>query len=324
MKREPKYRFNRSTLSYEKVEFKFSFLVLRVFSALILLLFAGGTFSYLVFSRYDTPAMKELRDENIRLMAQYQVLNHQLDKVEKVLDDIQHRDDNIYRIILDSDPIPESVRKAGFGGTDSYENLEALKDIDLVIRTSKKLDLVTKQAYIQSKSYEEVLEMALEKEDELISVPAIIPLANKDYIYTSSGYGMRIHPVYKVRKFHYGIDFVAPQGANVHATGAGKVVKVRKLRNGHGWHVVIDHGFGYETLYAHLSGFNVKTGQSVQRGDVIGYVGSTGTSTANHLHYEVHKDGRIVNPNNYFFKDLSADEYEELVALSSNIRQSFD
>ena len=166
--------------------------------------------------------------------------------------------------------------------------------------------------------------MVIKKDVELSSNPAIMPISNKKLTYTSSGWGYRIHPVYKVRKFHYGMDFVAPKGTNVYATGDGKVVAIKTLRSGHGKHIIIDHGFGFNTLYGHLNGFNVKVGQKVKRGEIIGFVGSTGTSTAPHLHYEVHKDGRAVDPKYYYFKDLSPSEFDELVARSTNVGVSFD
>jgi murein DD-endopeptidase MepM/ murein hydrolase activator NlpD len=317
-----KYRFNPKTLTYEKVEKSFSKVLLRIsLYSLIILIVALGL-SALFLSKFDTPAMKALRTENSELLTQYQSLNEKLAQIENVLDQIQVRDDNIYRVVFNNDPIPESVRKAGFGGVDNYSKFESFDNNDIVLNTSKKIDIISKQAYIQAKSYEDLLQQAITKEKELSSVPAIMPLSNKDLTYTS--WGMRMHPVYKVPRFHYGMDFVAPKGAPIYATGDGKVSSIQSLRTGHGKHVVIDHGFGYETLYAHMSAFNVKVGDKVKRGQVIGFVGSTGTSTASHLHYEVLKNGVNVNPMHYYFMDLTPDEYEKMVAISSNIKRSFD
>lgn len=319
-----KYRFNPKTLAFEKVEKKFSIILLRLLGFLsIVVLISIGIVSVFL-SHFDTPITKSLRVENEQLLTQYEAMNDKLAQVENVLDQIQVRDDNIYRVIFNNDPIPESVRKAGFGGVDVYEDIEDFESSDLVLNTSKKLDIISKQAYIQAKSYEELLGIALDREQELLSIPAIMPLSNKDLTYTSSGWGMRVHPIYNVPRFHYGMDFVAPKGTNIFATGNGKVVSIENLRTGHGRHIVIDHGYGYETLYAHLSGVNVKLGDKVNRGQVIGYVGSTGTSTAPHLHYEVLKDGINVNPKHYYFMDLTPQEYEKLVAISSNIKRSFD
>lgn len=319
-----KYRFNPETLQYEKIERKFSAYLLRTLAYVGLVLFVAAGITLLFLNYYDTPEAKALKEENSLLLARYNEMNEKLQQVETVLDEIQVRDDNIYRVIFNSEPIPESVRKAGFGGTDAYASLSSLRDADIVVNTSRKLDIISKQAYIQAKSYEEVLDMALTKDRELASIPAILPLSDKDLAYTSSGWGMRVHPVYGVPRFHYGMDFVAPRGTKIYSTGAGKVVSVRSLRTGHGKHVVIDHGFGYQTLYGHMSAFNVKVGDTVSRGHVIGYVGSTGTSTAPHLHYEVHKNGKNVDPKYYYFKDLTPEEFDQLVAISSNVRQSFD
>ncbi|HPR60839.1 MAG TPA: M23 family metallopeptidase, partial [Prolixibacteraceae bacterium] len=285
-----KYRFNPKTLTYEKIEKSFSKVLLRVSLYLTIVLIVALGLSAFFLSEFDTPAMKALRKENTELLTQYESLNEKLAQIENVLDQIQVRDDNIYRVVFNNDPIPESVRKAGFGGVDNYSKFESFDNNNIVLNTSKKIDIISKQAYIQAKSYEDLLSQAITKEKELSSIPAIMPLSNKDLTYTSSGWGMRMHPVYKVPRFHYGMDFVAPKGSPIYATGDGKVSSIQTLRTGHGKHVVIDHGFGYETLYAHLSAFNVKVGDKVKRGQVIGFVGSTGTSTASHLHYEVLKD----------------------------------
>jgi murein DD-endopeptidase MepM/ murein hydrolase activator NlpD len=241
--------------------------------------------------------------------------------------DIQQRDDNIYRVIFESEPISSSIRKAGFGGVNKYANLENLENAELVIKTATHLDRLAKEAYIQSKSYDEVMRLALNKEKMLAAIPAIQPVSNKDLKRTASGWGYRIHPIYKIRKFHYGMDFTAPTGTEIYATGDGVVATVKgnkRSKIGFGLEIIIDHGFGYETLYAHLNEFNVKAGQKVKRGDVIGYVGNTGGSTAPHLHYEIHKNGKPVNPEYFYFKDLTPQEYEKMVAISSNMGQSFD
>lgn len=320
----PKYRFNPETLTYEKIEKKFSRKLLSLLGLFsVALILASGITAILLFN-YETPEVKSLKQEKQELLSQYNMLNDKLAQVENVLDEIQVRDDNIYRVIFDSDPIPDAVRKAGFGGVDNYEELESYTDNELVLNTTKKLDIISKQAYIQAKSYEDVLNMAMGKEKELSSTPAIMPVSETDLTYTSSGWGMRMHPIYKVPKFHYGMDFVAPRGTKVYATGDGKVISVKTQRTGHGKHITIDHGFGYETLYAHLSGFNVRVGQKVKRGEVIGFVGSTGTSTAPHLHYEVFVNGKNVDPKYYYFKDLTPEEFDELVAASSNVGRSFD
>ncbi|MDA3880035.1 MAG: M23 family metallopeptidase [Prolixibacteraceae bacterium] len=319
-----KYQFNPESLKYEKVEKSLSTRLFRFLGFAILTLIVAGSISMFFLSHLETPGMKALLEENKQLINKYEILNTKLKDLEVVLDEIQLRDDNIYRVVFNSDPIPESVRKAGFGGTDAYSDLSSLKNSDLVLNTTRKIDIISKQAYIQAKSYEDVLKIAIDKEKELAGIPAIMPIFNNDLSYISSGWGMRTHPIYNVRKFHFGMDFVAQSGTNIYATGAGKVTAVRTHRNGHGKHVIIDHGYGYETLYAHMSEFNVKVGDSVSRGQVIGFVGTTGTSTAPHLHYEVHKNGKNVDPKYYYFKDLSPQKFEELVAISENVNVSFD
>lgn len=279
----------------------------------------------LVFSAFfDTPKEKELMRENKQLELQYEILNKKFDLVEKTLDDLQRRDNNIYRVIFETEPIPSSVREAGFGGSERYEKLRGLDDSELVIKTSKRLDKLSKQLYIQSKSYDQIINKAENKEEMLASIPAIQPISNDDLTRTASGYGWRIHPIYKIKKFHDGMDFTAPTGTEVYATGDGVVSKVKNSYRGYGKRVVVDHGFGYKTRYAHLTSFNVRRGEEVKRGDVIGYVGNSGLSTAPHLHYEVLKDGKQVNPVHYYFNDLTPEQYEKMIFISSNSGQSFD
>lgn len=318
-----KYKFNPDTLSFDKIERSIISLVKRVLGYLSTGLVSGVIFFFVFLQFFDSPETKKLKRENQQLKAQYSLMNKDIDKISKVLEDIQNRDDNIYRVIFEAEPIPSSIRKAGFGGTNRYSDLENMPNSDLIIGTEKKLDILARQVYVQSKSYEEVVKMALGKEKMIASMPSIMPVANKDLKRTASGWGMRIHPIYKILRFHYGMDFTASVGTDVFSTGNG-VIKSAGREVGFGNCVVIDHGFGFETYYAHLSKIKVKEGQKVNRGDVIGLVGSTGTSTAPHLHYEVSKNGKKVNPQNYYFQDLSPAEYEKMIAISSNMGQSFD
>ena len=319
-----KYRFNPDTLSYDKVDQNLKSKLTRFFVFFFSSILMGVVITIVFLQFYETPKMRNLKRENHQLLTQYKLMSKNLDNIENVLADIQQRDDNLYRVIFEADPIPNSIRKAGFGGVNKYAHLENLKNSELVINTARKLDVISKASYIQSKSYDEVLKLALDKEKMLSSIPAIMPVSNKDLGRTASGWGFRIHPVYKIRRFHYGMDFTAPIGTEVYSTGDGAVKDIRTTRIGFGKWIVIDHGFGYETLYGHLHGFNVKKGQKVKRGSVIGFVGNTGTSTAPHLHYEVHKNGRPVNPQYFYFKDLSPQEYEKMIAISSNMGQSYD
>lgn len=320
-----KFRYNPDTLSYEKVKptFKKRFLVfLSYLSAIASIAILLNVFYSSVF---DTPREKMLLRENNQLQTQYRYLNEKVSSLETVLDDIERRDDNIYRTIFNADPIPASVRDAGFGGVNRYEDLEGYENSDVIIETAKRLDLLTKAVYVQSKSYDEVVDLAKSREDQLSSLPAIQPISNKDLSRTASGWGFRIHPIYKIRKFHYGMDFTAPTGTEVYVTADGTIERIQKSRRGYGNVIIVNHGYGYQTLYAHLNEFNrAYVGKKVKRGDVIAYVGNTGLSTAPHLHYEVHLNNKKVNPVNYYFEDLTAEEFDRMIELSMRPGQSFD
>lgn len=319
-----RYTFNTKTLAYEEHKTKLSIKILKSF---IFMVTAFGLSSFIVFLSYSffsSPKERILEREIAEYQLQYQILNDRMDQMQKLVDDMAERDDDIYRVIFEAEPISKSVRKAGFGGIDRYAKLEGYNNSELLISTSKKLDIIASQIYVQSKSFDEVYEMARNKEKMLASIPAIQPVNNKDLKHLSSYYGYRIDPIYKVSKFHAGVDFSAPQGTEVYATGNGKVVKVDKSKTGYGNTIEIDHGYGYSTFFAHLKSFNVKKGELVKRGQVIGTVGNTGKSTAPHLHYEVSKNGRTVNPIYHFFNDLTPGEYESLLELSKLPSQSLD
>jgi len=252
-------------------------------------------------------------------------MGKRLDQMSTILADLENRDDNIYRSIFEAEPIPDNIRKAGIGGINRYKSLERFKDdAEIVINTSKKLDRLAKQLYIQSKSFDEIIELAKQKEQMLAAIPAIQPVSNKDLKRMASGYGMRIDPHYKTPAFHAGMDFTAPTGTPIYATGDGTVIRADRASRGYGNHVRIDHGFGYTTLYAHMSKTNVKVGSEVKRGEIIGYVGNTGKSVGPHLHYEVRKNDKPVNPINFYFSDLTPEEYDLVIQLSSQENQSFD
>tara|TARA_B100001113_G_scaffold283394_1_gene238441 strand:+ start:637 stop:1608 length:972 start_codon:yes stop_codon:yes gene_type:complete len=319
-----KYYYDTKTLSYKPIDStgvdKFKNFIIYFTSSAIL-----AFFIILIFFQYfDSPKEKRLKNEINNLTTQYEFINNNLKQIELVLDDIQKRDDNIYRTIFEADPIPTSIRKQGFGGVNRYKKLSGYSNSDLIINTTKKIDQLTKQLYLQSKSFDEIIELAKNKSEMLASLPAIQPVANKDLKRMASGYGYRIHPIYKTRKMHYGMDFSAKIGTEIYATGDGVVSKVKRSKRGYGNYVKINHGFGYETLYAHMSKYIVKKGQKVKRGEVIGYVGNTGISTAPHLHYEVRKDNKKINPVNFYYNDLTPEEYEKMLEISSQYNQSFD
>ncbi len=321
--RKTNYRFNPDTLSFDKIERSLISLIKKVLGYLSTGVVAGVIFFFIFLQFFHSPEAKRLERENQQLQSQFALMSKDLDKVSKVLDDIQNRDDNIYRVIFEAEPIPSSVRMAGFGGTNRYSNLESMDNAALIVNTSRKLDMISKQVFVQAKSYDEVAKMAMNKEKMILSMPSIMPVSNKDLRRTASGWGMRMHPIYKILRFHYGMDFTASIGTPVFATGNG-IVKGAEREVGYGNTVTLDHGFGYQTYYAHLSKIKVHVGQKVKRGDIIGLVGNTGTSTAPHLHYEVSKNVQKVNPQNYYFQDLSPAEYEKMIAISSNMGQSFD
>ena len=319
-----KYYYDTKTLSYKRIELNSLDKLKRTLGFLSVSAFFGLIMIIVFFQFFDSPKEKKLKREIENLVFQYDILNKKLAKIDLVLDDLQQRDDNIYRVIFEADPIPNSIRKAGFGGVNRYKDIRNFSNSELVIEAAKKIDKLSKQLYIQSKSFDKVIDLAKNKADMLAAIPAIQPIANKDLKRIASGYGYRIHPIYKTRKLHTGMDFTAPQGTPIYATGDGTIEKVRRSKRGYGNHIIIDHGFGYQTLYAHMTKSIVNRRQKVKRGEIIGYVGNTGTSVAPHLHYEVIRNKRKINPVNYYYNDLNPKEYEKMLEISSQNNQSFD
>jgi len=319
-----KYRYNPHTLSYDKIELTLKDKLFRGGMILGAGLIIGIGIYFITDAYVDSPKEKQLKKDNADLLARYQILDKKAEQLAIVLEDIQHRDDNIYRVIFEAEPIANEIREAGFGGVNRYKELENYTNAELIVNASKKLDKLSKQLYIQSKSFDEVFEMAKKKEEMLAALPAIQPVSNKDLTRMASGYGYRTDPVYKTRKFHAGMDFTAPRGTPIYATGDGKVIQADAKNRGYGNHVRIDHGYGYVTLYAHMNKFNCKVGQKVKRGDVIGYVGNTGKSVGPHCHYEVRKNGNPINPVNFYFNDLTPEQYAKMLELANDPTQSLD
>jgi murein DD-endopeptidase MepM/ murein hydrolase activator NlpD len=320
----PKYKFNPDSLSFDRIKLGFKAVFFRALAyftgSIIIALFYSLLFALIV----DSPKEKALKREIAQMSLQYDLMNKEMLAVEKVLQNLREDDDNLYRSIFEAEPIPAGLREGGVGGVSRYKDLEGYDNSRLVIETAKRLDRIRKKIYFQSKSFDELKGLAKEKEEMLRSIPAIMPISNSDLTRTASGFGLRVHPFYKISKFHSGMDFTSPLGTEVYSTGNGVVVDVIASQRGYGKHLIIDHGFGYESVYAHLDKFNVRKGQKVQRGDVIGYVGNTGMSLAPHLHYEVKLNGRNVDPINYYFNDLTAGEYEKIIEIASKTGQSFD
>ncbi len=319
-----KFRYNPETLQLEAVAVSAWQRIRRG------LMYAGATLgisgaAFFLFSGSAIfPGERRLSRKISNMNLYYASVSKDLDQMEEQLAAMQVQDDSIYRTIFEAEPLKKSLREAGFGGSDRYRELKKLPNSELVINLARRLDILSSRMAVQSQSYNDLSKMAMNKRKMLASMPAIQPISNHNLERTSSGWGFRIHPIYKIRKFHYGIDFVAVTGTDVYTTGDGVVEKVTSSHDGYGNCIVIDHGFGLKSLYAHLHGFHVSEGQPVKRGDVIGYVGSTGSSTAPHLHYEVIRNKEKVNPVDYFFQDLTADEYDRMIKISSNPQQSFD
>jgi murein DD-endopeptidase MepM/ murein hydrolase activator NlpD len=319
-----KYYFNTHSLKYERVIVSWKKRMGRILGFLSTAVVFASVIVLIAYNFFNSPKEKQLKRELEETTLQLEILKQRTDQVEAVLNDIQERDNTIYRVIFEADPIPSSVREAGYGGVDRYNALKDYYNSDAIIDVTQRVDKLSKQLYIQSKSFDEVFNLVKNKSAMLAAIPAIQPIHNKELKHVASGYGWRIHPVYKTEKMHTGMDFTAPTGTEIHATGNGVVQKVERFGKGYGNNVIISHGYGYETVYAHMSKFAVRPGQKISRGDLIGYVGNTGTSTGPHLHYEVRKNGNPVNPANFYYNDLTPEEYEKMLELSSQSNQSFD
>ena len=319
-----KYHFNTHTLKYEKVVVGWKKRTLRLLGWLATAVVFGALIMVFAYNFFDSPKEKRLRRQLEETTFQLELLTQRTDQISAVLKDIQERDNTIYRVIFEAEPISESVREAGFGGVDRYKALNDYYNPELLIDITKRVDKLSKQLYVQSKSFDEVWTLVKNKETMMASIPAIQPVANKDLTRVASGFGWRIHPIYKTEKLHTGMDFTAPIGTEIYATGNGVVSKVESNGRGYGNNVIIDHGYGYETLYGHMSKIVAKQGQKIKRGDLVGYVGNTGTSSGPHLHYEVRKNTTPVNPVNFYYNDLSPEEYEKMLELASREGQAFD
>ena len=321
-----KYYYDHDTLSYREIKVTNKNRISGVLLFLLSSFFFGIT-SLLILLNSDiinTPSeVAQKRSlENFKL--QFDILNKKLGQLEKVIANIENRDNNLYRVYFEASPIPEEQRRAGFGGINRYKDLEGYDNSDLIINTTKRLDILTKQTVVQSRSLEEIESLAKNKASLIEAIPTIQPIKNKDLTRVASGYGYRIDPFTKIRRFHYGMDFTAKRGTPIYATGNGIVKRADNRSSGYGKHIRIDHGFGYVSLYAHLSKYKVRRGQKVKRGDIIGYVGNSGRSVGPHLHYEILKDNKKINPLNFYYGNLSAQEYEALLTQSNQENQSMD
>ena len=321
-----KYYYDSENLAYRKIKTR-----KRIkFGVIILFLLAAALFGFLSFiillntPYFETPKDRLQTREIEHLRLNYALLNKKMDQLNAVVDAIEDRDNNLYRVYFNKSAIPDSIRKEGFLGKNRYKILEGYDNSQLVINTTKRIDVLSKELAIQSKSLDDILKLADVKSDLLAAIPAIQPVRNENLKQMASGFGYRTDPFTKARKMHEGMDFTAKTGTPIYATGDGVVARADNTASGYGNHIVIRHGFGYETLYAHLSKYKARAGQRVKRGDVIGYVGSTGRSEGPHLHYEVHKDGKVVNPLNFYYGNISAVEYVVIAKLANQENQSLD
>ena len=310
-----KYHYDQESLSFQPVKSGW----VSGLSGVVLFILFSVLFGILaLFFLLNTDALNTPQEilqareiENFKL--QYELLNKKLDKIEEVMVNVADRDNNLYRVYFEASPIPEEQRKMGFGGVNRYKELEGYDNSKLIVNTTKRLEVLTKQVVVQSRSLEELESLAKSKEDLLGAMPSIQPIHKNDLKRMASGYGWRIDPFTKTRKRHYGMDFSASRGTPIYAPGNGVVKRADSRSSGYGRHIRIDHGFGYVSLYAHLNDYNVRRGQNVKRGELIGYVGNTGRSVAPHLHYEILKDGKKINPINFYYGNLSPEEYNALV-----------
>lgn len=319
-----KYYYDTETCKYERVKTKKTDIILNMFGLGALVFVVAVCLNILFQNFFDSPKEIVLKNRIKELEYYYDLKEKEVELINEAVDAVAYRDDNIYRIVLGAEPIDKNIRNAGVGGADRYADIrdKNLVDEDMIVALSEKVDKLKRKVYIELKSQDELKSLAEKKVKLFAAIPAIQPISNKQLVALASGFGVRIHPIYKVKKMHTGIDFAAPIGTPIYATADGKVEEVSVKFSGYGKMVVLDHGFGYKTRYAHMHDFAVRTGQNIKRGELIGYVGDTGVSTAPHLHYEVMLNGVLINPVHYFFNDLSPAEYEKIVELSSIENQS--
>ena len=324
MAKQEHYTFNQLTQDFEVIDTPKSKKVVRFLLVFLAICGVAFLFAILLFTFFKSPQEKMHARELELMKLQYEILNDRLDNIELLVTDMEQRDNNLYRMMFEADPIPSSVRRSGFSAADRYDGLYGYVNSGQVVSAARKLDVIASQLYNQSLSYDELFELARNKSDMLSHIPAIFPLKETEVKYISSFFGYRPDPIYKVQKFHGGIDFSALMGTETYATGDGVVVEVERSQWGYGNMVTVDHGFGYKTRYAHLQKAAVRRGQKVKRGQLIGFIGDTGKTTGVHLHYEVLKNDVPIDPINFFYNDLTPDEYEQILQQSMLPTQSMD
>lgn len=319
-----KYFYNTNTLRYEKLVTPLRVKLLRIFGFIAAALVTSAIISYFAFQFVGSPNEKLLRRENGELQRRYATLGEQVKSLQLQMQELEKRDNSVYRAIFEASPIPDSARAKAQEQKEELQLVQAMSDMQLSASITSQLVNLSHRIAAQNKSYEEIDGLLKNKEQFLSHIPAIQPVSNRDLARIASGFGERVDPVYKTIRFHKGLDFTAPQGTPIYATADGTVAKAEFSAGGYGNHVVINHGYGYETLYGHMVRIKVSAGQAVHRGEVIGWVGSTGKSTGPHCHYEVHKNGEALDPIYFFYNDLTPEQYDRLLKAAAAANQSFD
>ena len=319
-----KYYYNTNTLRYEKLETPLRVKLLRIFGFIAAAFVTAALISYFAFQFIGSPNEKILRTQNENLRYRYKELNDRVKSIQQQMLELEKRDNQVYRAIFEANPIPDSARARELEMQLEINTVENMKDNELVSSIMQALNNISSRMQIQTSSYTEIDKLVSNKELLLSHTPAIQPVSNKDLNRIASGYGYRIDPIYKTAKFHAGLDFTAPQGTPIYATADGAATIAGNTGNGYGNHVIINHGYGYETLYGHMVRVKVRPGEKVKRGEVIGWIGSTGKSTGPHCHYEVHKNGEKIDPVYFFYNDLSPEQFDLLLKRAAASNQSMD
>jgi murein DD-endopeptidase MepM/ murein hydrolase activator NlpD len=319
-----KYYYNTHTLRYEKLETPLRVKLLRIVGFIASALVTAALIAYAAFQFIGSPKEKMLALQNENLRENYEDLSDDLQKALQQMKELEKRDNDVYRAIFEANPIPDSARSKAIEAEQEIAKVEKLNNRQLVASVSKTLNNLVDRIKTQYRSYVEIEELVKNKAVLLAHTPAIQPVSNKDLNRIASGFGYRIDPVYKTTKFHAGLDFTAPQGTPIYATADGTVTTAGNTGDGYGIHVIIRHGYGYETLYGHMVKVKSRAGQSIKRGEVIGWVGSTGKSTGPHCHYEVRKNENALDPIYYFYNDLSPEQFDRILKKAAASNQSLD
>ncbi|MBD0278612.1 MAG: M23 family metallopeptidase [Bacteroidota bacterium] len=319
-----KYYYNTHTLRYEKLVTPLHVKLLRVFAFIATALVTSAVISYFAFQFVGSPSEKLLRLQNENLRYRYQVLNRQVSELQRQMSELEKRDNDVYRSIFEAAPIPDSARAHALERQKEIKKIQGMDQDELIPSIQVSLTNLSNRIAAQKSSYNELTKLINNKEALLAATPAIQPVSNKDLNRIASGFGYRIDPIYKTIKMHAGLDFTAPQGTPIYATADGVVKLAGFSDGGYGNHVIVNHGYGYETLYGHMVRIKARVGQKIERGEIIGYVGSTGKSTGPHCHYEVHKNGQKLDPVYFFYNDLSPQQFDQLLRQAKASNQSFD